>query len=129
MPSRFGSFIFQTRIRKRISQKSIALSVGIDPSYLASVERGRRPPPTKAVVSKILSALKMSPADQVLALEAAALDRLVLAIQGIERDIRGTEALMTLCDALPYLSEAKLSVLSALIQTLADHLAKEGVMT
>jgi len=80
-------------------------------------------------VSKLLSALNVSPADQVVAIEAAALDRLLPAIQDVEQDIRGAATLASLCSALPHLNEAKLSVLSALIDTLADRQEKEGQMT
>lgn len=129
MSSRFGSLIFQARIRKRISQKSVALTAGIDASYLASVERGRRPPPRKKIARKVLAALALSPADEAIALEAAALDRLMPAIQDAEQDIRGAATLASLCNALPHLNEEKLSVLSVLIDTLADRQEKEGQVT
>lgn len=129
MSSRFGSLIFQARIRKRISQKFVANTAGIDASYLASVERGRRPPPRKHIANKVLAALGVSPADQSIMLEAAALDRLMPAIQDVEQDIRGAATLASLCNALPHLNEAKLSVLSALIDTLADRQEEEGQMT
>jgi len=129
MSNRFGTLIFQARIRKRVSQKAVAATAGIDASYLASIERGRRPPPRKQVVNKVLAALKISQADQAIAIEAAAIDRLLPAIQDVEQDIRGAATLAGLCGALPRLSEAKLRVLSELIEALADHPEKEDHMT
>lgn len=129
MSSRFGALIFQARIRKRISQKSVALMAGIDASYLASVERGRRPPPRKHIANKVLAALGVSPANQAIAIEAAVLDRLMPAIQDAEHDVRGAATLASLCSALPRLSEEKLKVLSELIEALADRPEKEDHMT
>lgn len=89
MSSRFGFLIAQARLRKRIQQKMVALTAGIDPSYLAAVERGRRPPPKRELVNKVVAALQLSAVDWATALEAAALDRVMPAIFALEQDVRG----------------------------------------
>jgi transcriptional regulator with XRE-family HTH domain len=128
MSARFGSLVFHSRVRKCLSQKTIAYKAGIDPSYLASVERGRRPPPRRQVVEKILAALGMSSAEHALAIEAAAIDRLEPAIRDSEQDIPGAAVLVRLCNALPYLSNAKLGVLSDVIGVLAEQPPLENTM-
>jgi transcriptional regulator with XRE-family HTH domain len=129
MSSRFGSLIAQARLRKRIPQKLVALAAGIDPSYLAAVERGRRPPPKSELVNKVLAALQLSAADRVTFIEAAALDRLMPAIQALEQDVRGAGTLERLCSALPYLTEAQLEALGALIDAISTRRDKENAMT
>jgi transcriptional regulator with XRE-family HTH domain len=129
MSSRFGSLIAQARLRKRIPQKLVALAAGIDPSYLAAVERGRRPPPKSELVNKVLAALQLSAPDRVTFIEAAALDRLMPAIQALEQDVRGAGTLERLCSALPYLTEAQLEALGALIDAISTRRDKENAMT
>ncbi len=129
MSSRFGSLISQARLRKRIPQKVVALNAGIDPSYLASVERGRRPPPRRELVNKIISSLHLSAADRARALEAAAIDRLMPAIHALEQDVRGAGTLERFCIALPYLNENQLDALGALIDAIAPNPEKENAMT
>lgn len=129
MYSRFGSLIAQTRLRKRIPQKTVALSAGIDPSYLAAVERGRRPPPKRELVTKVIAALHLSAADRATFLEAAALDRLMPAIHALDQDVRGASTLERLCMALPYLTETQLEALGALIDAISTRRDKENTMT
>lgn len=128
MSARFGFLVFHARIRKRLSQKTIAYTAGIDASYLASVERGRRPPPSRQVVEKILAALGMSGAEHAVAIEAAAIDRLVPAIRDSEQDVPGAAVLIRLCNALPYLSNAKLGVLADVIGVLSEQPPLENTM-
>lgn len=40
-----------------MSQKSVALSAGMDCSYLSGIERGRRPPPRDRQVERLAQAL------------------------------------------------------------------------
>lgn len=128
MHSRFGTVVFHSRVRKNLPQKTIAGRAGIDSSYLASIERGRRPPPRRQIVDRILAALGMSDAERATAIAAAALDRLEPAIREAEEDIPGVAVLARLCSALPHLSQSKLTVLIDVINVLADQPLREVVM-
>lgn len=105
MPARFGSLLFHSCVRERISQKTTAYEAGIDPSYLASVERRRRPPPRRQVIERILAALGESAAGHAIAIEAAAMDLLEPAIRDSEQDILGAEVLIRLCYSLSQATE------------------------
>jgi hypothetical protein len=71
----------------------------------------------------------MSPSERVIAVEAAALDRLVPAIQESEADIRGAAALIGLCEVLPQLNQEKTKVLADLFAALSDERVKEEPMS
>jgi HTH-type transcriptional regulator, competence development regulator len=129
MYSRFGTVVFHSRASKHLPQKTIAGRAGIDSSYLASIERGRRPPPQRQIVDRILAALEMSDAERATAIAAAALDRLEPAIRDAEGDLPGAAVLVRLCSALPHLSHSKLTVLADVISVLADQLPREEKMS
>lgn len=128
MNARFGTVVFHCRVRKHLPQKTIAGRAGIDSSYLASIERGRRPPPRREIVDRILTALGMSDAEKAAAIAAAALDRLEPAIRDAEGDLPGAAVLARLCSALPHLSQSKLEVLADVISVLADQPPREVTM-
>ncbi len=128
MYPRFGPLVFDSRVRKHLPQKTIAGRVGIDSSYLASIERGRRPPPRREIVDRIISALGMSDAEKSAAIAAAALDRLEPAIRYAEGDLPGAAVLARLCSALPHLSQSKLAVLADVISVLEDQPPREVTM-
>lgn len=57
----FGSAIRTLRKLRGRSQKEVALTAGFDPSVLAGIERGRRPPPRMRQVARLLLALNANP--------------------------------------------------------------------
>lgn len=128
MPLRFGTIVCHARARNGLPQKIVAGRAFIDPSYLASIERGRRPPPRRQVVDRILTALGMSDAERTMAITAAAIDRLEPAFRDAEKDIPGAAVLARLCRVLPHLSQSKLAVLTDVISVLADQPSREETM-
>lgn len=64
----FGAAVRALRERQGRSQKELAITAGVDPSFLAAIERGRRPPPQIRVVKRFIEALRASPqeAEQVM---------------------------------------------------------------
>lgn len=54
---KFGEHVRQTREARSMSQKELALAVGITPQYLNDVELGRRNPPAEGVALKLGEAL------------------------------------------------------------------------
>ncbi len=57
----FGECLARLRKRRGHSQKFVAISSGIDASYLAGIEHGRRPPPRQTVLERIFAALCVTP--------------------------------------------------------------------
>lgn len=60
----FGKTLAGLRKRRGRSQKYLALTAGLDPSQLAAIERGRRPPPQESLLRRLMDALKASDEEQ-----------------------------------------------------------------
>jgi len=60
----FAEQLVLMRRRSGQRQKTVAARCGLDPSYLASLENGRRNPPGPALLSKILDALDATSDDR-----------------------------------------------------------------
>ncbi|MCG5078266.1 helix-turn-helix domain-containing protein [Paraburkholderia tagetis] len=60
----FAECLLLTRRRSGLRQKTVAQRSGLDPSYLASLENARRPPPSPEVLARILDGLDASPEDR-----------------------------------------------------------------
>ena len=61
---------------KNLSQKKVALDAGLDQSYLAGVERGRRPPPRLEILERLCAALGATENERRSLRRSAALTRL-----------------------------------------------------
>ena len=72
MKNLFGSYVRQRReeLRKHdpdYSVRRVAARIGIEPSYLSKIERGKQPPPSEKTIAAISKELKEDP-DVLLAL-------------------------------------------------------------
>ena len=56
----FGNFIESRRRSRRLRQSDLAEMIGVNPSYISSIESGRKGPPSKALLLKIIEALSLS---------------------------------------------------------------------
>jgi len=59
--TRFAGNVRRIRLKKKLSQKSLAEKVGISVSYVSMLERGQRSPPLETV-EKVAKALATPPA-------------------------------------------------------------------
>jgi transcriptional regulator with XRE-family HTH domain len=55
----FGELIAETRKKKGMSQKELAVSVGVSAPYLNDIEHGRRNPPAEEIVLKLAQILDL----------------------------------------------------------------------
>ncbi|WP_153167214.1 helix-turn-helix transcriptional regulator [Thauera sp. 2A1] len=118
MSSRFGTQLFQLRLRRRRLQKQVALRAGIDPSYLAALERGRRPAPAPTLLQRLADSLDASDAERANLIRAAAADRLMTALANVEADLPSASLLIDFLRVLPALSAAERDAFSALAQAI-----------
>ncbi|GGA92401.1 helix-turn-helix domain-containing protein [Puia dinghuensis] len=61
MNETFGKLLKEIRHEKNISQRELALSVGVDYSYISKIENDRLPPPAAETIIKIADSLKVPP--------------------------------------------------------------------
>lgn len=64
METVFGENLFQLRRKRKKLQKAVAYAAGLDPSYVASLENGRRDPPRREILDKLCDALAATPAER-----------------------------------------------------------------
>ena len=57
---RFGDFVREKRLEKKINLRKLAEIIGIVPAYMSDIENNRRYPPDKEKIYKIASALELS---------------------------------------------------------------------
>jgi len=57
----FGSCLVNIRNSRNLSQKALAILAGMDQSYLAGLETGRRAPPKEKQIIRLIEALHASP--------------------------------------------------------------------
>lgn len=82
----FGTAFNVARIRQKKRQGEMARLAGIDASYLASVECGRRKAPGLDIIDKLLPALGLEDAQQKNLRALAVIDRMLDVIEGRHAD-------------------------------------------
>lgn len=60
----FALYLEQLRRSRNLQQKQMAARLGINPSYLSSLEKGRKSPPSVTVLNTLISSLKLSRHEQ-----------------------------------------------------------------
>lgn len=86
----FGECLHEIRDRHELSQKAVSLLAGMDQSYLAGLEAGRRPPPREKQLLRLIKALRATPDEERELREAHAISRLVGVVGDINSE-RGKE--------------------------------------
>lgn len=77
----FGALLFQLRERTYLSQRKLAVVIGLPASVISEIENGRRPPPPEKYVISMGRALKVSPCEKNSLSELAALERQSLGLR------------------------------------------------
>ncbi|MCK9621785.1 MAG: helix-turn-helix domain-containing protein [Methylobacter sp.] len=60
----FGLFLEKIRRSRQLQQKRLAAEVGIQASYVSSLEKGRKPPPSKKILEKLIDVLNLDEDEQ-----------------------------------------------------------------
>ncbi|WP_281419299.1 helix-turn-helix domain-containing protein [Marinobacterium ramblicola] len=60
----FGTYLEHLRRSRRMQQKQLADLMGINPCYVSTLERGRKGPPSKAVLKRLIKNLNLSRDEQ-----------------------------------------------------------------
>jgi len=60
----FGTYLEHLRRSRRMQQKQLADLMGINPCYVSTLERGRKGPPSTAVLKRLINNLNLSREEQ-----------------------------------------------------------------
>jgi transcriptional regulator with XRE-family HTH domain len=93
----FATLLRQERRARRLSLRQMAKMVGVSPTYVSAIERGKFPPPAEDKVKAIASILECDP-DELLALAGRVASDL---IEIIKRHPIETAALLRAAQGLP----------------------------
>lgn len=116
---RFSQVIVGFRRDRRIAQKDLALTVGIDPPRLSALERGRVLGPSTDLVRRFCVALELSAVEAEQLQRAAAHDRVMREItRSVDRDRH--ELLAKSLDAAHVLSQEDCEALAEVIRQLVE---------
>jgi transcriptional regulator with XRE-family HTH domain len=109
----FAEQLLLIRRRSGQKQKTVAYLSGVDPSYFASLENARRPPPLPDVLARILDALDASQEDRRLLRQLALSHRLKTQLSQ-----QVSPHVAELMCAIPALSDEQVKAVHAVIRLL-----------
>ncbi|MEJ1129073.1 helix-turn-helix transcriptional regulator [Variovorax sp. CCNWLW225] len=121
----FGVAIKALRERQRRSQKELALTAGMDQSFLAAIERGRRPPPQLRQVKRLIEALHATAEEAEQVMLAWELSRLARALG--DRDPAFRDTLMQIAFWLASMPSGSRALLRVMAGGLPAGETKEGM--
>jgi len=114
----FSEQLFQLRHKKKLLQKQVAYGAGIDPSYLAALEKDRRDPPRPKLLERLLESLGATNEESNLLRSAAALGRLQCQVARQKEIIPGVEVALRVLEVAPMLCVEELAALNTLLMGL-----------
>lgn len=80
----FGGCLLGLRRSRNLSQKALSILAGMDQSYLAGLEAGRRAPPREKQFSRLISALETSESEEQELRAALAVSKMLDATNGLQ---------------------------------------------
>lgn len=126
METEFGESLFQLRHRCKKLQKTVAFAAGLDPSYVASLEKGRRDPPRREILDKLCEALAATPAEREQLHRAALASRLKKVWAEASGDSELADLFAKLAMALPTLTAAERAAIETLVSAcMRQHLSSQ----
>jgi len=118
----FGEKVRQLRLKKGITQKGLAIALGVSPPYLSALERGQRGRPSWVLVQKIITYFGAIWDDAEEIEELARLSHPKVTIDTSNLSATATEAANRLAEVIKRLEDDDLKeVLKLLDKLLARH--------
>ncbi len=60
----FGKYLESLRRNRGLLQKQLAHSIGVNPCYVSALEKGKKAPPTKQIIEKLIKSLNLTTNEQ-----------------------------------------------------------------
>ena len=122
----FGIFLAELRRKNKLKQKQVAYEAGIDPSYVAALENGRRPPPRQNLVQKLANAVKADEWDEKELGRTAMLSQLARPLDENAEFFSGAPTALAILELSSVLSERELQAISTLIDSFRYRTYAQG---
>jgi len=78
----FGLFLENIRRSRQLQQKQLAADLGVQACYISSLEKGRKAPPSKKVLERLIAALDLNEEEQTLMWESVEQSELSFKLPG-----------------------------------------------
>ncbi|EGW23117.1 helix-turn-helix domain-containing protein [Methylobacter tundripaludum] len=78
----FGLFLENIRRSRQLQQKQLAADLGVQACYISSLEKGRKAPPSKKVLERLIAALDLNEEEQSLMWESVEQSELSFKLPG-----------------------------------------------
>lgn len=72
----FGKYLEHLRRNRGLLQKQLAHCLGVNPCYVSSIEKGKKGPPAKKIIEKLIKSLNLTPQEQQKLWESVELSKL-----------------------------------------------------
>jgi transcriptional regulator with XRE-family HTH domain len=105
----YGPLLKSMRLTRQKNQKELALALGIDQSYLAALESGRRKPPKEPLFGQLLAALAATTDERSMLTDASEYYELRRGARRLKRDDR--DSIVKLIELLPQLGPEEMRAL------------------
>lgn len=112
----FGHDLGGLRRNHGLLQKEVAYKSGFAASYIAALERGRRPPPPAATLKKIANAIGASQQEEERLIRASKLTDIARVIANYSSDFPGAEAAMSLLEISSEMTAVEVNALLTLLE-------------
>ncbi|MEC5387306.1 helix-turn-helix transcriptional regulator [Uliginosibacterium sp. H3] len=112
----FGRSFGDLRRKYGLRQKQVAYNGGVSPSYVASLEGGRRPPPGDDGLQKIIAALGATEDEKAHLVRASCLTQIARVIHGHSEMFPAASAAISLLEISPQMSPAEVSAIQSLVE-------------
>jgi len=127
----FGMLIAEIRVQHQLKQKQVAQEAGVDSSYIAALEGGRRNPPPEKTLQRLISALQASVAEQSLIEKSAAICRVSKVIREHSQVLPNAQLILSFTQRIPELEPPAINAICALMAAFDTQIitpkTREGV--
>jgi transcriptional regulator with XRE-family HTH domain len=111
----FGNYLAKLRREKKLKQKQVAYEAGVDPSYVAALENGRRVPPRHDGVIKLAKAVNANDQETKDLERSARLSQLAKEIDACAEHFSGATVAMAILELSSVMSQSEIHALATLV--------------
>jgi transcriptional regulator with XRE-family HTH domain len=120
----FGKAFCVVRMKRDLAQAEVARRAGMDASYLAAIENGRRKAPSDRLMRGLLNAVEVTSFEQRRLVHLATLDRLVESLDNDATPDHPATVMRSLLNQMAELGEVELRCVATVVDSLARDRAK-----
>lgn len=122
----FGICLAQLRREKKLKQKQVAFEAGVDPSYVAALENGRRVPPRLDGLTKLAKAINANEHEEKELQRSARLSLLAKEIDACAEYFAGAEVAMVILELSSVMSPKEIQAIGTLVDGYRYRLHVQG---